>query len=92
MEKNNAMDNLSRLLDEIIRKGITFSSEQSEILWQDYGIDIPPHILAEYKYHESKKPSITPLQLFTTNTNGMCAKCGCLRRVRGLHIEGGTFS
>jgi hypothetical protein len=43
---------LIELIKEMERNGIKFSSEQSDILKRDHGIDIPPHFIAEYKYRK----------------------------------------
>jgi hypothetical protein len=37
---------------EMERNGIKSSDEQSDILKRDYGIDIPSHFIAEYKYRK----------------------------------------
>jgi hypothetical protein len=42
------------LIEELTRQGITQSLKQTEALERDHGIRVPPHVLAEYKYHEKK--------------------------------------
>ena len=37
---------------EMERNGIRSSDEQSDILKREYGIDIPSHFIAEYKYRK----------------------------------------
>jgi hypothetical protein len=37
---------------EMERNGIKLSSQQSDILKCEYGIDIPPHFISEYKYRK----------------------------------------
>jgi hypothetical protein len=39
-------------IGEMERDGIKLSSQQSDILKREYGIDIPPHFIAEYKYRK----------------------------------------
>jgi hypothetical protein len=39
-------------ISELERDGIKLSSQQSDILKREYGIDIPPHFIAEYKYRK----------------------------------------
>jgi hypothetical protein len=43
---------LIRHIREMERNGIRSSDEQSKILKREYGIDIPPHFIAEYKYRK----------------------------------------
>jgi methyl coenzyme M reductase alpha subunit len=43
------------LIDEIRRKGVASSSEISRVLERDNGIEVPPHIIAEYKYRERRR-------------------------------------
>jgi hypothetical protein len=43
---------LIELIKEMERNGIKFSGEQSDILKREYGIDIPPHFISEYKYRK----------------------------------------
>jgi methyl coenzyme M reductase alpha subunit len=42
-------------IDEIRRNGVTGSSEISRIIERDNGIEVPPHIIAEYKYREQRR-------------------------------------
>jgi hypothetical protein len=37
---------------EMERNGIKSSDQQSDILKREYGIDIPSHFIAEYKYRK----------------------------------------
>jgi hypothetical protein len=37
---------------EMERSGIRSRNRQSEILKQEYGVEIPPHIIGEYKYRK----------------------------------------
>jgi hypothetical protein len=41
------LDNLFEILHELIGKGITLSHKQAEIIKRDYGVEIPPYIIAE---------------------------------------------
>jgi hypothetical protein len=43
------------LIDEMLRKGITRSTELSEILERDHGIMLEPHFISEYKFLEIMK-------------------------------------
>jgi hypothetical protein len=43
------------LIDEIWRKGVTGSGEISSIIEREHGIEVPPHIIAEYKYRERRR-------------------------------------
>jgi hypothetical protein len=43
------------LIDEIRRNGVTGSSEISSILEQAHHVEVPPHIVAEYRYRERKR-------------------------------------
>jgi methyl coenzyme M reductase alpha subunit len=43
------------LIDEIRRNGVTGSDEISGILERAHGIEVPPHIVAEYRYRERKR-------------------------------------
>jgi hypothetical protein len=43
------------LLDEMLRKGITRTTELSEILERDHGIRLEPHFISEYKFLEIMK-------------------------------------
>jgi hypothetical protein len=45
-------ERIRELIDESLRKGITRSTELSDILERDNGIEIPPHFIAEYKYRK----------------------------------------
>jgi hypothetical protein len=40
---------------EMERKGIKSSDEQSDLLKREYGIDIPSHFIAEYKYRKKNE-------------------------------------
>jgi hypothetical protein len=42
------------LIDEILRKGVTGSSEISRIIERNNGIEIPPHFIAEYNYRKRR--------------------------------------
>jgi hypothetical protein len=43
------------LIDEMLRKGTTRSTELSGILERDHNIKIEPHFITEYKYMEMMK-------------------------------------
>jgi hypothetical protein len=43
------------LINEIWKNGVTRSSEISRIIERDNDIEVPPHIIAEYKYRERKR-------------------------------------
>jgi hypothetical protein len=43
---------MAAIISEMERDGIKFSSEQSDILKRDHGVDIPPHFIAEYRYRK----------------------------------------
>jgi ferritin-like protein len=43
------------LIDEMLRKGITHSTELSDMLERDHGIRLEPHFIAEYKFLEIMK-------------------------------------
>jgi hypothetical protein len=43
------------LIDEMLRKGTTRSTELSDILERDHGIRLKPHFITEYKYMEMVK-------------------------------------
>jgi hypothetical protein len=45
-------ERICTLIDEILRSGITSSSEISRIIERDNGIEVPPHFIAEYKYRK----------------------------------------
>jgi hypothetical protein len=53
----NSVTEITTEIIAIIRKlerdGIKSSGPQSDILKREYGIDIPPHFIAEYKYRKS---------------------------------------
>jgi hypothetical protein len=38
------------LIDEMLRNGMTRSTELSDILERDHGIRLEPHFIAEYKF------------------------------------------
>jgi hypothetical protein len=40
------------IIGKLERGGIKYSGPQSDILKREYGIDIPPHFIAEYKYRK----------------------------------------
>jgi hypothetical protein len=40
------------IIDEIRRNGVKLSAEISRIIEQAHGIEVPPHIIAEYKYRK----------------------------------------
>jgi hypothetical protein len=44
-----------KLIDEMLLKGITRTTELSNILERDYGIRIEPHFISEYKFLEIMK-------------------------------------
>jgi hypothetical protein len=44
-----------KLIDELLRKGIARSTELSDILERDHGIEVPPHFISEYKFKEIMK-------------------------------------
>jgi hypothetical protein len=41
-----------KLIDELMRKGTTHTTELSDILERDYGTKVEPHFISEYKYKE----------------------------------------
>jgi hypothetical protein len=41
-------------INEMERDGVVLSCKQSKILERKYGVKIPPHFIAEYKYYERK--------------------------------------
>jgi hypothetical protein len=43
------------LLDEMLRKGITRTTELSDILERDHDIRFEPHFISEYKFLEIMK-------------------------------------
>jgi hypothetical protein len=43
---------IAAIISELECDGIKLSSRQSDILKREYGIDIPPHFIAEYKYRK----------------------------------------
>jgi hypothetical protein len=50
----NLSENLSGIIAEMERNGITRSSDQSKLLRRDYGITVASHALAEYKSLQRK--------------------------------------
>jgi hypothetical protein len=44
-----------KLIDELLRKGITRTTELSDILKQEHGIKVEPHFISEYKHKEIMK-------------------------------------
>jgi hypothetical protein len=54
-ENHMLPENLSALIDEMVRNGITHNLEQSEILREIMGVEVPPHLIAEYKCRKKKK-------------------------------------
>ena len=40
---------------EMERNGVKSSDEQSDLLKREYGIDIPSHFIAEYKYRKKNE-------------------------------------
>ena len=40
------------LIDEMLRKGTTRTTELSDMLERDHGIKLAPHFISEYKYTE----------------------------------------
>jgi hypothetical protein len=45
---------VSHIIIDMAQNGITLSLEKVRILKQKHGIEIAPHILAEFKYHKRK--------------------------------------
>jgi hypothetical protein len=43
------------LIDQLMRKGTTRTTELSDILERDYGVRIEPHFISEYKHKETMK-------------------------------------
>jgi hypothetical protein len=53
---NNISDEkLLEIIHKLIRDGITKSTEQSEIIEKEYGVEIAPHIVSELKYRDKIK-------------------------------------
>jgi hypothetical protein len=50
--ENHVTDEIAAIITEMERSGIKSSGPQSDILKREYGIDIPPHFIAEYKYRK----------------------------------------
>jgi hypothetical protein len=48
--ENQITDEIAAIIRKMERNGINSSGPQSDILKREYGIDIPPHIIAEYFY------------------------------------------
>jgi hypothetical protein len=44
-----------KLIDELLRKGITRTVELSDILEHEHGISLKPHFISEYKFMEIMK-------------------------------------
>jgi hypothetical protein len=44
-----------KLIDELLRKGTTRTTELSDILERDHGIRVEPHFISEYKFMEIMK-------------------------------------
>jgi hypothetical protein len=44
-----------KLIDELMRKGTTSTTELSDILEQEHGIRVEPHFISEYKHKEIMK-------------------------------------
>jgi hypothetical protein len=45
-------EDICKLIDESLRKGIMRSTELSDIIERDHGIEIPPHFISEYNYRK----------------------------------------
>jgi hypothetical protein len=48
-------ERICKIIDELLRKGITRTTELSDILERDHGIRLEPHIISEYKFMEIMK-------------------------------------
>jgi hypothetical protein len=48
-------ERICKLIDEIWRNGVTRSSEISRVIARDNGIEVSPHIIAEYQYRERRR-------------------------------------
>ena len=48
-------EQICKLIDEMLRKGTTRSTELSDMLERDHGIRLEPHFISEYKYMEIMK-------------------------------------
>ncbi|MDR1508096.1 MAG: hypothetical protein LBS53_00480 [Synergistaceae bacterium] len=44
-----------KLIDEIRKNGVTGSSEISRVIKRDNGVEVPPHVIAEYMYRERRR-------------------------------------
>jgi cytosine/adenosine deaminase-related metal-dependent hydrolase len=44
-----------KIIDEMLRKGTTRSTELSDMLDRDHNIKLEPHFISEYKYLEITK-------------------------------------
>jgi hypothetical protein len=49
---NLITEEIVAIIREMERNGIRLSGPQSDILKREYGIDIPSHFIAEYKYRK----------------------------------------
>jgi hypothetical protein len=52
---NVTFKKISQLITDMAWNGIARSLEQTHILKCEHGIEVAPHILAEFKYHKRKK-------------------------------------
>jgi hypothetical protein len=57
LNQNNNISNekLLEIIHKLNRDGITKSTEQSEIIEKEYGVEIAPHIVSELKYRDKIK-------------------------------------